>query len=308
MAAGILLMNAGTFAVCLAGFAVNGIGIGLTLPTVNILILELNPTRSAAALSVLNFFWGAGAIVCKPFVDLLSGGRSITLTTIAIAAPLLISAALIATLPKGMEPRSAEPEPGSDHTSIPIWTTPLAWALALFNFIHVGFESGMGGWLTTYTERIDASASLDFLSPTFLYFFFFVAGRGIAPLFFRVANENAVLMISLLVILAGLVITLTADNVLMLSIGAAISGFGTSSIFPTSVSRFGRVFGAESTRRATPLFIAGTLGAAAVTWLIGFFSNQTEDLRYGMFVLGGSVVLLLVLQIGLIIRGTGPIR
>jgi len=28
-----------------------------------------------------------------------------------------------------------------------IWSTSLAWVLALFNFIHVGFESGIGGWL-----------------------------------------------------------------------------------------------------------------------------------------------------------------
>src|SRR5206468_4211656 len=69
---GLLLMNAPTFAGCLAGFCINGFGIGLTLQPINMIILDMNPERSASALSLLNFCWGAGAIVCKPFVDAFS--------------------------------------------------------------------------------------------------------------------------------------------------------------------------------------------------------------------------------------------
>src|SRR5689334_17155678 len=75
MAAGMLLMNAGSFAICLSGFAVNGIGVGLTLPAINMLVLEMNPLQSASALNILNFCWGAGAIVCKPFVDFVGRGQ-----------------------------------------------------------------------------------------------------------------------------------------------------------------------------------------------------------------------------------------
>ena len=60
MAAGILMMNAGVFSVCLLGFTINGIGIGMTLPSINLLILEMSRERAASALSVLNFCWGAG--------------------------------------------------------------------------------------------------------------------------------------------------------------------------------------------------------------------------------------------------------
>jgi fucose permease len=222
-----------------------------------------------------------------------------------LAVVLLIFAALIFRLPAGTE--SAHAAAVSDEKDIPIWTTKLAWVLALFNFVHVGFESGVGGWLTTYTERVEGEARITLISPTFLYFLFFVVGRGVAPVFFRFLSENVMLLMSLVLILAGMAVTLTAENVVQLSIGASVAGFGTSSVFPTTVSRFGRVFGPSATRKATPLFICGTLGAAVVTWLIGFLSNKMSDLRSGMYVLAASVVILLVLQIGLMLWGVkGP--
>lgn len=306
MACGILLMNVNAFPVCLAGFFINGLGIGLTLPSINMLILELNPLRTAAALSILNFCWGLGAIVSKPFVDFFSSGSSIFWVTIALAVPLLGAAAMLATLRPQQINTEAEAEPDSkisQNTIKPIWTSPMAWAIAGFNFIHVGFESGMGGWLATYTDRIESQTTAHLISPTFLYFLFFVIGRGVAPLFFRFLNENKMLLLSLAVILIGMVVTLSADNLFLLGIGASISGFGTSSIFPTNLSRFAKTFGPEGMRRATPFFICGTLGAASTTWLIGFFSDRMGDLRSGMFVLAASISILIVLQIGLILFG-----
>lgn len=300
MAAGMLLMNAGSFAICLAGFAVNGIGVGLTLPAINMLVLEMNPLRSASALNILNFFWGAGAIVCKPFVDFVGRGQ-IGAPTVALAIVLLVIAALMSRLPSGTE--SAHVATLTGEKEVPIWTTTMAWVLALFNFVHVGFESGIGGWLTTFTDRVEGETRITLISPTFLYFLFFVVGRGMAPAFFRFVSENVMLLVSLVLILAGMVVTLTAENIVQLSIGASLSGFGTSSVFPTNVSRFGRVFGPSATRKATPLFICGTLGSATVTWLIGFLSNKMSDLRSGMYVLAASVVILLVLQVGLMFRG-----
>jgi MFS family permease len=82
MACGVLLMNVDSFAVTLVAFAVNGVGIGLTLPAINMTILELSPVKTASALSILNFCWGVGAIICKPFVDLSSRGSDILITTI----------------------------------------------------------------------------------------------------------------------------------------------------------------------------------------------------------------------------------
>lgn len=296
MATGMLLMNVNSFSVSLTAFLINGVGIGLTLPAINMTVLELSPENTASSLSFLNFFWGVGAIICKPFVDLSSSGSNIVITTTVLATPLLIAAAMLFFQPTRLiaVQRSSGTEKYNSKT--PIWSLPLAWAIALFNFIHVGFESGMGGWLTTYSERLDEAQVVHWLSPTLLYFVFFVLGRGIAPGLFRFLNEKSMLILGLLTIFTGMFVTVTSTTVPMLGIGSAIAGFGTSWIFPTNVARFSRIFGPSASRRATPLFICGTLGAASSTWLIGFVSNQTGDLRSGMYVLVVSVVLLIVIQ------------
>jgi len=305
MAAGVLIMNVDSIEICLAGFFVLGVGIGLTLPAINMMIVEIDPATSGPALSVLNLYWGIGAIICKPLVDLFSTADQIGLTAVVLAIPLLAaSLGLKAAGRRRMHESTDHEHPAAADGVGPIWRTPIAWAIAFFNFVHVGFESGMGGWLTTYTERLAGEPYVNWLSPTLLYFLLFVIGRAAAPTLFRFLNENRMLFLGLGIMLTGIFLTLSAGTVFMLAIGASVTGFGTSWIFPTNVSRFSKVFGPGSTRRATPLFMFGTLGAAASTWLIGYLSEQTGDLRNGMFVLGGSVVILIILQIMLSLRET----
>lgn len=305
MATGIALLNSDSLIGCFAGFFLNGFGIGLTLPAINMLTLELsNPLRAASALNILNFFWGVGAILSQPIVDFFSWGANILRPTAILSAGLLALSVSIALIPKGIEQKPRSSEENDEDFDAPIWTNPTAWAIALFNFVLVGFESAMGGWLKTYTGRVSEQAATDWFPPIFLYFLFFVVGRGVAPVFLRFLSNNRMLLASSLTTLIGMCVLLFAENIQTLSVGAAIAGFGTSSVYPTNLSRFTKIFGASSTRRATPLFICGTLGAAATTWLIGFVSSRYEnDLRSGMFVLLASVLLTIVLQIGLMSAG-----
>ncbi|MBK6724138.1 MAG: MFS transporter [Acidobacteria bacterium] len=303
MAGGIILMNVDIFTVCLLGFAINGMGIGLTLPAINMLILEANPDRAGSALSVLNFCWGLGAIVCKPFVDLFGTADHLGMTTWLLAIPIAIGAAVLFLFGAGRRETTAE-ESWDVPDTTPIWTTPIAWMIAAFNFIHVGFESGIGGWLTTYTGRVPGDPLASWVSPTLLYFLFFVLGRGFAPVLFRFLNESKMLILGLFIILIGMAVILSAPTVLALSLGATIAGFGTSWIFPTNVARFSQTFGPSASRRATPLFILGTLGSALSTWLIGYISDKTGSLHSGMYVLLAAVMLLIILQIAI---GTRPV-
>ena len=43
MGIGILTLNVSSFELCLLGFYCNGVGVGMTLPSINMLTLELNP-------------------------------------------------------------------------------------------------------------------------------------------------------------------------------------------------------------------------------------------------------------------------
>lgn len=301
---GVLGLNFASVNLCLAAFFINGFGIGITLPAINMLTVELNPLRVTPALNFLNFFWGVGAIFCKPFVDFFSTPDSIFQPTLLLAVLLLANGLMIAlTTRKGKSKESvAASAENENENAPPIWTTSIAWLIALFNFIHVGFESGMGGWITTYAARLanQQEGSIAWFSPTFAYFLFFVAGRLIAPLYSHRLNENKMLLLSLLIMTLGALILVWGDTFGVLVLGASIAGLGTSSIFPTNVSRFTKTFGSSATRRATPLFISGTLGSALTTWLIGYVSTNYQNLRVGMFVLLASCLLLICLQVFLL--------
>lgn len=297
MGVGILMLNLNSFELCLAGFFCNGIGVGMTLPSINMLTFELNPLRATSAVNVLNFIWGLGAISCSLTVYSISKNIGFFPISVVLACSLLIIALLLLFAPKEIEQKPQIQHKDQDDLSVPIWTNPVAWLFAGFNFINVGFETGMGGWLPTYTERMEGQNYVWWLAPSFLYFLFFVVGRGIAPIFLHFLNENKMLLLGILTIFLGMIVLLFAKNVFTLGLGAAISGFGTSTVFPTNMSRFTHYFGASASRRATPFFICGTLGAASTTGIIGYTSNYFNSLHSGMFILLGSSVVLILLQI-----------
>lgn len=299
MTAAILFLNSDSWLVCLSAFFVLGCGIGITLPAINMLTVELNPLNITPALNFLNFFWGIGAIICKPFIDFFGTPESIFQPTLFLAVLLFVTGSAIAFVSREKEQPQFLSE-NNDENPIPIWTTSTAWLIALFNFIHIGFESGAGGWITTYANGFPSETQFFWLSPTLAYFLFFVIGRGIAPIYSRVFSENNLLLLSLIILTGGVIILVTGNSFWILVAGASVAGFGTSSIFPTNMARFTKTFGATATRRATPLFISGTLGAAAVTQLIGYISTNYNNLRTGMFVLLAACAALIILQILLI--------
>jgi len=297
MMIGVLGLNSSEWSFCLAAFVVTGFGIGVTLPTINMQTVELNPSNVTPALNFLNFFWGVGAIFCQPFVGLFGTPTSIFQPTAILAGLLFINGVTVFFASRRSQSKQVI-ERTEIENQTPIWTTATAWLIALFNFVHVGFESGMGGWITTYAIRLpNQNDGIWWLSPTLAYFLLFVFGRLVVPLYAGFLNENKMLLLGLLTATFGVVILLTGATLPILILGAAFAGFGTSSIFPTNMARFTKTFGATATRRATPLFISGTLGAALTTWLIGYVSTSYQNLRFGMFVLLASCGLLICLQI-----------
>ncbi|MCY7374538.1 MAG: MFS transporter, partial [Pyrinomonadaceae bacterium] len=295
MAAGCFGLNVGSWFGCLAAIFIYGIGIGATIPAVNLLIIELNHERTSSASNIINFFWGIGAISCKPFVDFIGSPKSILLPTILLGiAFLLVGAAILFSNYREISAANAD---DFDAVPIKIWTQPTAWLLAVFNFVHVGIESSVAGWLTTYEIRLTDATFNRWISAALVYFLLLVIGRGIAPLFFRFWRDNVVMFGSLIVMTGGILLILLTEDFTSLTVGAAILGFGTASVFPMNIARFMKFFGADATKNATPLFVMGSFGGAFATWFIGFTSTNFNSLRAGFSVILISCLSLLVLQI-----------
>jgi fucose permease len=298
MALGCAGLNFDSLAATAAMIFIYGAGIGSTIPAINLLTVELNPRKSASALNVINFFWGAGAILCKPFVDAVGSPDSVFAPTILLCFFLLAAAAafVVSDFQKILK-INVKGENVSVSNGVPVWRTKAAWLIAAFGFVHVGIESGVGGWLTTYETRLTHTSEKGLIPAALVFFLFLVIGRGIAPLFFRFASENTVLLIGLFTMTAGIMLVLAAKNSTLLIVGTALLGLGSSVIFPTNMSRFARIFGADAIKNATPLFVSGSLGGAFVSWLIGFVSTAYNNLRTGFSVVLISCLMLIALQV-----------
>jgi fucose permease len=287
-------VNAGTFALCWLSVFVFGSGLGVTIPSINLLTIETTePRLRSSAVNLINFSWGLGAICSQPFVAAASqAGGLVTVTVILDAAVVLLAICFYLAVRASSGETFAET--GTVEVASRIWRRPLPWLFVAFSFFVVSIEGGLGGWLTTYTEDLNQNG-VAIINLTVVYFFLFVVGRGVASVISRRVSENALIFLCSLFLLGGVLMLVSSDSLAV--VGAAIAGLGSSAIFPTNMARFARVFGPTATLQAAPIFIAGTMGAAVISSLVGFISSIFDSLRTGIMVVLISAVFVVVLNL-----------
>ncbi|MEP6705617.1 MAG: MFS transporter, partial [Acidobacteriota bacterium] len=252
MIAGLPGLNFSSFAICWGAIFVYGVGLGLTIPAINLLTIETTPVeRQSSSINLINFAWGVGAICSQPFVAIIARGDSLSAITIILDVALLILALCFLSASRNLTDQKAD-QPSSDPAPT-IWRHPSSWLFILFGFFVIGIESGLGGWLTTYSASIANGAPA--INLTVLFFAFLIFGRAIASFISRRMSESTLISICSVTLLIGIFLIVFGEAGAM--IGAAVAGLGTSAIFPTNMVRFTRVFGPNATRNATPLFISG---------------------------------------------------
>jgi fucose permease len=286
-------LNTSEFVLCWLTIFIYGSGLGVTIPSINLLTIEMtDPSMQASAVNLINFSWGIGAICSQPFVSLVSGGNSLVVVTV-----VLILAVFGLTICFLFELRKLRRNPTDEpirHQSTRIWRQPTSWLFVLFGFFVIGIESGLGGWLTTYSETLRAGGN-NTINATVVFFSFYILGRGIASVIARRISENVLISICSATLVTGVSLIVLDEN--LATAGAAVAGLGSSAIFPTNMVRFARIFGPTATRQATPLFVAGIIGAASVSSLVGFVSFSFGSLRMGLAVILVSAVIVLALQV-----------
>jgi fucose permease len=284
------------FFICWLAIFVYGFGLGVAIPITNLLIIKITSlTRQTAAVNFVNFCWGLGAICSPLFVAAFAVDDSLLMPALLLEGLMLIVCIMLVTMPRDIVPKQDLSNPLEGFTDS-IWNQPVAWLIVAFNFLHIGIESGLWGWLTTYSQRLAVESSV-WTNAATIFFVFLVIGRGLASIISRWLSENRLLFFCLAMLLAGIILILIAGNPLISLLGAAVAGLGSSAIFPTNMSRFAKIFGEAATQRATPLFVAGGLGAALTSSLIGLVSARYNSLETGMFVVLFSVVMLIAIQI-----------
>src|SRR6266496_298032 len=190
MAGGMALLASGPYWLGVVAVAIFGFGHGITTPAGNLRTADVNPERSASALSVINAVWGLGAM-SSPFLLMIArGAHHPEWFLYGIASTLLVLLIFFA----------AADFPPSTHTvtianstmAAGVWETRMLPMISLLFFTYVGTEQSFGSWVATYAHRV-APENQTFwtMAPSFFYGAL-LFGRVLASLALRRRRETTV--------------------------------------------------------------------------------------------------------------------
>jgi len=296
LCSGLEIFMLSSWQVGVAGIFLCGLGMALAIAASNLGVAESNPGRAASALSLLNFSWGIGAVAFPFLVGTIL--RSVPLSRLVPAVGLLplVFAIRFALYAKSSH---ASAEKRAINTAPLTPWQPLPFVLiASLAFLYVGTECALGGWIASYARDFaPVSAASAAMAPS-AFWAALLAGRALAPLALRYRGELTVYRLGLITAFAGTTLFLSAQNVPLLLIGAAIAGFGLAALFPITAAVMSRDLGERGNRFGGFFFATGNLGGAIIPFLVGAISSQTHSLRTGMAL--ALVVMALMLGMSLV--------
>ena len=295
---GFMAMGAGMLAraswiVGLVSVCVYGFGLGLTIPTANLLIAELHPDRRATALNLLNFSWGIGAVGCPFVVAALQRSQRTSLLLLGMAVFLALLAISLGSIRMPVDTKANSPKVAISEAKIKIWKNRFVPVLGALFFIYVGTESSIGGWVASYARRIDTgSGTFWALTPSF-FWGSLLLGRALAPLILRHVRETTLASAGLVLASLGVFILLLANTMGLVVAGTSLAGLGLASVFPINIAMLSQWFGEMASRIGGVMFALSSLGGATAPWLVGALSSRFGSLRVGLTVpLVGSLTML----------------
>jgi FHS family glucose/mannose:H+ symporter-like MFS transporter len=282
MPLGMTLLAFGSWLAGVSAICVFGVGYGMTTPAGNLRTAEINPQRSAAALSVINAVWGMGAMTSPFLVDWAlrtHRPKLFLFGTAAALVALLLALALVRFVP------DSHAEIGDPSEAMgSIWNLRILPLICTLFFVYVGAETCFGNWVTTYARRI---APGDHSFATRMPAFFWgalLAGRALAPLALKFQRETGVAKAGLTLAMLGGIALVSARGAFLIAIGSLLAGLGLASIYPISVSLLGGWFGNSARRASGAVFASGNIGGAMMPLMVGAASTHFDSLRAGFFV------------------------
>jgi FHS family glucose/mannose:H+ symporter-like MFS transporter len=291
MAAGVSLIYTGGPWLGLASVAVYGIGVGLIIPTDNLLVAEISPHKKSSAVSLLNFFWGVGAVGCALLVA-WSHAHGLLAVFLALVALSLVALFLLSgNLPFPGPVKSTEQ--AVDWRTL--WRSPATWMFAAVFFIYPGIETAVGGWIGSYVSRMSAhEAQMASMMPAF-FWFAMMLGRGPGSLLLPYLSERRVLQVGFASASMGIALLLWSTTLPGVVGGTMLTGVSYAALYPITVARFSHHFGVAARSIGSVMFSLAAIGPAMIPWLVGVISHATGNLRVGLEVpLMGTVLLLLI--------------
>ncbi len=269
-------------ALCVTG---NGIGYGLANPATNLRGTQLPSSNVAAAISLLNFSWGVGAVACPfvvaalvPWIGIRGFGMFVAVFTLAIAAAHFLRPAPAGTVAAERKKHSFEDWMGHLRAGHAV-------PLTLLFFLYVGTESGIGGWVAALEKRMPSGGHVSALAVAPSVFYgFLLFGRGLASVVLHRFSTAKIAVGGLVMLAAGTGVIALAHSTAVLLVGVGMAGFGCAAQYPVLITWLADIFKKDADWMSALFFSAGGLGGAVLPWMIGIIAAQSQSLRVGFLV------------------------
>lgn len=269
----------------LGSFVLAGFGTGLSVTATNLVVGAAPREQRARKLSIVNIWWGVGAVGCPWMVAAAEkiGDMRMLLIIVAWASVTMFLALILLREEQG---RITHP------LSLRVDARTLIY-FALLLFLYVGVENAVGGWVATYVFRY---CQLTLANASIIVSVFWLAlllGRWIGSMILKVAPERAVLLPSIAISLVAVIMLLAPHDRAQVIAAVALAGLGFGPVFPIGVSRMlSRI---RELRNTGWVFAITASGGAVLPWLTGLASTKEQSLRTGFVVPAVALGIILLL-------------
>lgn len=292
-ALGLACLGLGPWFFSTAFVAIYGIGYGLSNPSVNLRATQLPSSNVAAAVSLLNFSWGIGA-VSSPFLVAFFLGHLSLRVLATVLCVCFLALALAHFVHKADPAASSEPAP---KRSFAVWRAtlqPAPWiSLALLFFLYVGIEISVGGWVALDEKRMVGFNPARMAPAPAFFYGFLLLGRFLLPLALKYFSQRTLSVGGLVLTTAGVALVAYAQAPLLLHSGALLAGLGCGPQYPIYVTWLAARFKDDANWLAALFFGSAGIGSSLIPWLVGVVASQTHSLRFGFMLPLASALLMI---------------
>ncbi len=277
---GAAILGIGAWSMGLVAAALVGTGFGLTIPTTNLLVSDLNPDNRAAALNLVNFSWGVGAVSCPFIISALHRTGRTALFGYGMLAVLIALTLIVARCPLDI----VRPTGATADYDRKAWHSPFVPVLAAIFFLYVGSEASVGGWIAAYARRAAMGSGESWILTPSYFWATLLLGRAVAPRVLRHVPELLLARIGLGLAATGIVGFLAGRNVWTIGLSVALSGLGLAAVYPIAIAVLSQKFGTMGPRIGGLLFSLAGLGGTVMPWVVGYTSTRLESLTIALTV------------------------
>jgi len=283
-AIGLALLGLGPWYLSIGFMAIYGLGYGFANPSVNLRATQLPSKNVAAAVGLLNFSWGIGAVLSPVLVTFFLGHLSLRALTLALSAGFL-TLSILHYLRRGDATASADSRPRRSFADWRARLQPAPWlSLTQLFFFYVGVEISVGGWVALDAKNMAGiTPALMAAAPSFFYGFLLL-GRFLMPLALKRFTQRAICLSGLALAASGVSVIILAHTPVPLYVGAVMAGFGCAPQYPIYVTWVAAIFRDDSTWLGALFFGAAGLGSSFLPWLVGVIATGTHSLKLGFLV------------------------